>query len=179
MTLDAQETIALGVVLERRPIDHPWADWTWRPVAVIPGAAAIEAPVELVRDGATARFHVATLTLSLHRKETEGLRVNLSQPQPAVYIVLRGEEAGEATDHAPKPHLVTACPYEAEDYEIGGEDRVEAVAMPPEVAALVGHFIDHHHVEEPFVKRKRTPHDPRKGEPAPRRRGGARGSRYG
>jgi hypothetical protein len=173
--MDTQESIVLGVVLERQPIDHPWAEWSWRPVAVIPGAAEIAAPVELVRDGDRARFHVATLTLALHRKETEGLRVNLTQPTPSVYVVLRSEEDSDT----PVPHLVTACPYEAEDYDLGGEDRVEAVAMPPEVAALVGHFVDCHHVEEKFVKRKRTPHDPRKGEPAPKRRGSAGGTRFG
>ena len=177
--MEKEESISLGVVLERRPVDHPWTDWSWRPVAVIPGAAAVAAPVELVRDGDAVRFHVATLTLVLHRKETEGLRVNLSQPQPAVYIVLRGDDADDGAEHGPTPHLVTACPYEAEDYEIGGDDRVEAVAMPPEVAALVGHFVDRHHVEEKFVKRKRTPHDPREGEPAPRRRGSTGRSRYG
>lgn len=168
------ETMALGVVLERRPIDHPWAEWSWRAVAVIPGAAPIDAPRELVRDDAHTRFHVATLTLGLHRKETEGYRVNLSQAKPSVFVGLR------PGDHdAPRPFVVTVCPYEAEDYEVGGDEWVDAVPMPAEVAALVGHFVARHHVEEPFVKRKRKPHDPRKAPAGPKLRGSAKGPRYG
>lgn len=166
----------LGVVLERRPIDHPWADWSWRAVAVIPGAGPVETPRELINDASHARFHVATLALGLHRKETEGYRVNLSQPRPTIFVGLR---PGSGDDEAPEPFVVTVCPYEAEDYEIGGEERVDAVPMPPEVAALVGHFVDRHHVEEPFVKRKRQPHNPRKGADIAGPRGGAKGSRYG
>jgi len=165
----AQQTMPLGVVLERRPIDHPWADWSWRAVAVIPGAGSIDAPRELVRDDAYTRLHVATLELGLHRKETEGYRVNLSQPHPTVYVGLRPGDGGDS--EAPVPFVVTVCPYEAEDYEIGGDERVDAVPMPTEVAALVGHFVDRHHVEEPFVKRKRTPHKARQG--------GAKGPQYG
>ncbi len=172
----SQQAMPLGVVLERRPIEHPWAEWSWRAVAVIPGAGPVQAPRELVRDDTGARFHVATLELGLHRKETEGYRVNLSQPSPTVYVGLRpGADDGEA----PAPFVVTVCPYEAEDYEIGGEERVDAVPMPPEVAALVGHFVDRHHVEEPFIKRKRQPHNPRNDDAASQLRGSAKGPRYG
>ncbi len=144
--------MALGVVLERRPIDHPWAVWSWRAVTVIPGAAPLTRPREMRRDGEATLYHVATLPLGLHRKETEGYRVNLSQTPPKIFIGLR---PGEAEDQPPLPFVVTACPYEAEDYDVDSDERVEAVAMPPEVTALVGHFIDRHHVDQPFIKRKR------------------------
>ena len=172
----AQETMPLGVVLERRPIDHPWADWSWRAVAVIPGARSIDAPQELVQDKSHARFHVATLELGLHRKETEGYRVNLSQTNPTVYVGLR---PGEDDSDTPVPFVVTACPYEAEDYEVGGDERVDAVPMPTEVAALVGHFVDRHHVEEPFVKRKRAPHKSRANGAISTPRGHGKARRHG
>jgi len=35
--MEWRETLPLGIVLERRKIDNPWVDHTWRPVAVIPG----------------------------------------------------------------------------------------------------------------------------------------------
>ena len=148
-----QETIRLGVVLEHRRIDHPWAERTWRAVAVIPGAPPPATEHEPGRD--EAQVHAATLELGLYRRETEGDRVNLSQPQPAVYVVVRA--AGNANAR-PQPFLVTVCPYEAQNYEVGGEEWVEAVAMPQAVAAMVGRFVAEHHVDEPFIKRKRTPH---------------------
>ena len=163
-----QATMPLGVVLERRRIDHPWAAFAWRAVAVIPGAPPPAAPA-----GAEDRVHAATLELGLHRKETEGYRVNLSQPEPVVYVVLRPGAAGAA----PRPFRVTVCPYEAQAYELGGDERVDALPMPPAVAALVARFVAAHHVEVPFVKRRRTPHEPEG--PRPARKGSIGGPRYG
>ncbi len=59
-----QQTMALGVVLERRPINNRWAKWSWRAVAVIPGAPPPSAPRLLKRDGKTELFHAATLELA-------------------------------------------------------------------------------------------------------------------
>ena len=53
------------------------------------------------------------------------------------------------------PFLVTACPYEAQDYLDSGDDIVEPVAMPAAVIAFVQEYVDRHHVDEPFHKRKR------------------------
>ena len=55
----------------------------------------------------------------------------------------------------PQPFLVTASPYEAQQYQVGGDEIVEPVAMPEAVIAWVRDFVDRHHVDEPFVKRKR------------------------
>jgi Protein of unknown function (DUF3305) len=155
------ETLPLGVVLERRKTDHPWQDFTWRPVGVVPGAPACDprGAWKLLRDGdGWEHFHSGTLTLSLFRKETEAYKVNLSQQPPRIFVVLRAEEeAGGAHDYV--PCLVTASPYEAQDYLDSGEEIVEAVPMPPDVVAFVQGYIDAHHVDEPFYKRKRKRHD--------------------
>ncbi len=66
-------------------------------------------------------------------------------------------------DHDVVPFLVTACPYEAESYIESGDEIVEGVPMPDVVLAWVEDFVEAHHVEEPFKKRKRKPYDPRKG----------------
>ena len=86
------QTMQVGVVLERRQIDNPWQEHTWRPVAVIAGAPAVERPRLLMREGPIELFHAATLPLELHPSETEGYRYNLSQAQPSVYVVLRQPE---------------------------------------------------------------------------------------
>lgn len=153
------DSMPLGVVVERRKSDHPWGEDIWRPVAVIPGAGPIETWQELAVDSRVARLHIATLPLNLYRRETEAYRYNVSNEPPVVYVILRrGEDAGvEAPVVA---HLVTASPYEAQDYLDGGDEIVEGVTMPPGVIAWVQAFIDTHHVDEPFRKRKRKRHDP-------------------
>ncbi len=50
---------------------------------------------------------------------------------------------------------VTASPYEAQDHADTGEEIVEPVAMPPGLIAWVREFVERHHVDEAFVKRKR------------------------
>ena len=150
--MDKQEQIRLGVVMERRLINNPWRSHDWRTVAVIPGAKGFAEWQEMDRGSQWTRFYAGNLPLNLYRKETEGYRTNLSQPSPSLYVVLRSID-----EEYPRPFLVTACPYEAADYEISGDERADKVPMPPEILALVGHFIDAHHVEEPFTKRKRQP----------------------
>jgi hypothetical protein len=110
--------------------------------------------VEMVRDEGYVRYHAATLPLTLHRKETEALRLNLMLDQPELYVVL--QEADEPGSPFPYlPHVVTASSYHAQDFHDAGEDIIEKVAMPEGVAALIQAFVEEHHVEEEFKKRRR------------------------
>jgi len=145
----------LGVVVERREIDNRWQRWAWKAVGVIPGAPPIDAWRELARGDRFVRWHAATLTLELHRTETEGYRANLSGKVPAIYVVLRKIQPSErSAGNDIAPFLVTASPYEAEGY-LEGEDVVEVTPMSEGLIAWVQAFIQRHHVDEPFVKRKR------------------------
>lgn len=124
------------------------------PVAVAPGVPVGEA----VRQAEEDRWVTGGITLELFRKETEGYRRNLSAPTPRIYVILRPvtEDDGDAWRPLPvKPVLVTACPYEAEAYMHGDETQVEAVSMPDDVAHWIGAFCARHHIDQPFVKRKR------------------------
>lgn len=154
-----QETMDLGVVLERRPSDHPWLDHSWHAVGVIPKAPPADPAGEwreLLRDGEVARFHAGTLPLSLFRKETDGYKVNLSQKPPRVFVVIRRDENPDSP-HELSPFHVTACPFEAQIYLDNGDDIVEAVTMPEVVVAWVKDYVDRHHVEQTFKKRRRRP----------------------
>ncbi len=155
--VEGHKELALGVVLERRKLDNPWHDHSWRPVAVIPGAPPGDPAGDwkLLRSGEDwQHFHAGTLTLELYPGETEGYRTNLSQEPPRLFVVLRGQDEADSA-HEFQPFLVTACPYEAQDYLDSGDDIVEPVAMPEAVVAFVQAYIDRHHVDEPFQKRKR------------------------
>lgn len=155
--MEKNETMPLGVVIERRRSDHPWLDFVWRPVAVIPGAPARNPHgewIELRQGEDWVQYHCGTLPLDLFRAETEGYKVNLSQHPPRIYVLLRQEDDPDSP-HEYVPFLVTASPYEAQDYLDSGEEIVEGVAMPDEVVAFVQAFADTHHKEEVFVKRKR------------------------
>lgn len=141
----------LGIVLERCESRHPWQDHFWRAGALLPeGGPAGE--WRLLGEGpGWRRFYAGALPLELYSGETAGYRENLLSHQPVVYVVLRRSEGA----HEIAPLLVTVCPLEAQGYNDSGDDIVEALPMPPAVEAWVHRFVDLHHVEKPFVKRKR------------------------
>lgn len=177
--LARSEVVQLGVVLERRRSRHPWQDFAWRAVEVLPGAPPRDPRGDWLTlreegEGEATLFHAGTLPLELFRKDTPELKMNLEQREPLVYVVLRrGADAGSR--HPVVPLLVTANVMEAELYSVSGEEQVDGVAMPAPIRALIEAFVAQHHVEEPFYKRKRKPHDPRKGGPPPVAPGGGRG----
>lgn len=96
------------------------------------------------------------MPLELHGAETEAYQHNLAARVPAIYVVMR-EVAGAARplDVA----LVTASPYEAQDYTDSGEEIVAKVAMPPAVRLWVEDFLAQYHEEQPFKKRRRDRKD--------------------
>ena len=154
-TIEKREvTIPLGIVVEKRKSTHPWGDWIWRPVAVFMNAAEGVAWAEMMRGDDFIRYHAATLPLTLHRKETEALRLNLMLDEPELYVILQ-ECEDRASAFPYEPHVVTASSYVSQDFDDTSGNIVEKVAMPEPVAALIQAFVEQHHVEEPFKKRQR------------------------
>ena len=149
-------TVSLGVVVAREAIDNPWQSHIWRPLSVFTDAADIDGWRELQRGDGYEHYHAATLPLELHRKETEGYATNLASDAPSVYVVLR--ETATSDGHPIEVHLVTASPFDVQAYGATSEEIVGRVAMPPDLIELVAAFVEAHHVEEPFRKRKRKQH---------------------
>lgn len=145
------QTMNLGVVVRRSPGVTKWAKWSWRAVSVLPGAGPEDWKV-LRQHQNVADFHIGTGQLELHGAECEAYLAGLADKVPAIYVVFR------TTQDAEKPydlHLVTASPFEAQDYTDNGEDIVEKVPMPDGVIAWVQEFTDKYYEEEVFVKRRR------------------------
>ena len=147
------QSLRLGVVLRRAPGVTPWAKWAWKGVAVLPGAG--DADWKTIRcEGGVTDFHAATKDLWLYVSDTEAYAHELGAEVPSVYIVMRSDD--DTGPDGLRVEYVTASPYEAQDYCDSSEEIVEKVAMPDSVLAWVHDFVDAHHVEEPFVKRRRN-----------------------
>lgn len=145
------QVMPVGVVIRRSPGVTRWAKWVWRPVALLPGAAPTDWKTLRIEDDHT-EFHAATVPLTIWASDTEAYRAALSEDVPHVYVVLRESETAE-------PPLdvvtVTASPYEAQDYTDAGDDLVDKVPMTPGLIAWVHDFVEAHHHDEVFVKRRR------------------------
>jgi hypothetical protein len=158
--MSAEATMSVSVIMERRTSNSPWQDYYWRPIGVLPQVAHEHG--KLLSEGDDwAHFQVGTLQLELHRGETEGYLVNLSQSPPVVFVILRRGESAEELDV--EPFHVTVCPYEAMGYGESGDETVESVVMPPEVMAWLGEFVARYHVDQPFLKRKNRRHQDESG----------------
>jgi len=148
--------ISIGVILTCRQPSNPWAETIWRASGVMLDIPAGPQWRELTRGEGYAQYLSTRPTLELFRKETQAYIDNIESREPALYVVLREDE----TDEEPvSVHLVTASPYEAQDYLDASEETVERVAMPDALLALIISFVDEHHVAETFRKRKRVEMD--------------------
>lgn len=149
----ARASMSVGIVVRRTPGVTRWAQWSWKVVAVLPGAGPADWR-ELRREGESVEYHAATLQLDLWSSDTEAYDVGLQSKVPSVVVVM--QEATEADAPTPLvPTLVTASPYEGQDYMDNGDGLIESVPMPLAMIAWVRDFVAEHHVEEPFKKRKR------------------------
>ena len=151
ITPDTQ-TMPMGVVIRRSPGVTRWAKWAWLAVDVLPGAAPADWKV-LREEGLATLFHAATRTVRLYPSDTEAYVHELQTRQPSVYVILR--RVDDQPDAPLDVVMVTASPYEAQDYADSGEELVEKVAMPAPVLAWITDFVEQHHTEEAFIKRRR------------------------
>ena len=143
-------SVPLGIIVQRVPGVTRWAKHVWKAVGVLPGAGEADWK-ELRRDGDAVEFHAATVPLELYRTDTEAYRSGLSSKMPSVYVVMR-----ETDDDRPlEIVLATVSPYEAQDYADTGEELVEKVPMTEGLVAFVRDYIELHHEDEVFVKRRR------------------------
>ena len=152
MISTALTRISVGVVVERRKAKSAWADVLWRPVSVFAGTPEAAPWTPLGTDDEVTRFYAGEAVIELHRTETTNYRDNLASGVPSLWVNMR-----PTTSEPPYELLaVTADPAEGEAFTDAGSNLVEAVPMPPEIAAIVDRFVATHHVERPFVKRRRN-----------------------
>lgn len=152
----AQEDLTVGVVLERRALDNPWIDHMWAPLAVLPGAPPVEPWTVLADRDGVRQVYAGPHLISFHSVDTAHYRDNLQSGAPKIWIALRRTDGERPVDVVG----VTADPAEGEAYTEAGDDIVEAVAMPAEIGAKLAAFIDAHHVERTFYKRRRDQANP-------------------
>jgi hypothetical protein len=146
-----QEDLTIGVVVERRALDNPWVDHVWLPSSILPDAPPVEPWTVLIDHGAVREVYAGPHVISFFSTDTTNYRDNLASGAPKIWVSLRRRD-GEP----PVSVLgVTADPAEGEAFTEAGDDIVEALAMPSEIAVRLAAFVEAHHVEREFLKRRR------------------------
>jgi len=147
-----ESSIPVAIVMQRRALQNRWQSETWEPLGVIANHAVRGGqdaePSLLVEEGAITQWLHPGFELKLFRDETEGYYLNVSSNEPRVFVMWRMEEALAV------PKFVTVSYNEAGRLMDGGE-QVDTVAMPAEVMAWVGAYVEENY--RPEVKKRRRP----------------------
>jgi hypothetical protein len=148
--------IPVGVVVERRAAKSLWLDFLWRPISVLAGGSSAAPWTPIGAAAETILFYAGEAVIELYRTETTNYRDNLASGAPLLWVVLQPTASADAYELL----AVTADPAEGEAFTDAGNDLVETVPMPTVVAQAIGDFVAEHHVERPFVKRRRERPEP-------------------
>ena len=161
---------AVRLIVERQSIDNQWQSHRWVIHDLVPLelSAGCGLPpsndVQFQRlrqpsnDDSGDLLFTAEASLDLHRAEAEAYAENLASSEPAIYAVLRHNEAeDDSGDDEIDIHLaeISLSPYNIQDYEDCGEDQVEKLPLQGPIAEFVKEFVEIHFKPEPFIKRKR------------------------
>jgi hypothetical protein len=131
----------VAVVIQRRAVENRWIDCVWEPWGVVPSEER-GAPRLIFEEGPLAQWLHPGFALELHRDEAEGYYLNVSGPAPSVFVLWRMDEERAL------PVEVTVSSDEAGRWLDGGHS-VDRVAMPPEIFAWVGDWVEHNYRPEP------------------------------
>ena len=101
-------------------------------------------------------FFAGSAEVALYPTDTDNYRHNLASAQPLVWVLLRPAE----TPIGWTLQTVTADPGEAHLYADVGQDLLESLPMPPRLHVEMTAFVERHHKERGFWKRKRDQADP-------------------
>jgi hypothetical protein len=155
----------VAVTMRCTPLVNRWVSERWEPAAVIPLPADAIAPklrpdaVPRVEARPGGEWVFAGYALELHRSEGEGYHLNLTAPDPRVFVMWRMLEPEQRREGEPpvRPFVVTVSYNEAARMLDGGE-QVDSVPLAPEIRAWMEPFVAEHYKPEP--KRKHRRRDP-------------------
>ena len=146
-------SLPVAVLVESRPGVTVWQERVWKPLAVLEEAPPVPPMTKLREEEGREVWFAGTAPVTLHRTDTPNYRENLHAAAPRIWVLLR--PLGDSVELA----AVTVDPGEAEIFTEGPHDILEALPLPPGIAVLLASFVEQHHVERQFHKRKRDRQD--------------------
>jgi hypothetical protein len=141
--------------MERMATANQWVTERWEARAVIPDAQSGQIIRPLFDTVERAQTLHTGLRIELHRDEAQGYYLNLSSPNPSVFVMWRMRER-EAV-----PVMVTLSYDEAARLLDAGE-TVDAIPLPAEIGTWLAAYVAEHYKPEPKKVRRREPASPDK-----------------
>jgi hypothetical protein len=146
----------VAVMIERVAISSRWASEQWRVAGVERDDSPRRPPVRTFHDKKRTCWRFTGLSLELHVSESEGYDLNITAPEPKVFVMWRmTEPGGDETHPGAFPVVVTVSYNEAARLLDGGE-QVDATPLSPEMLAWMQPFVDANYRPEPKRKVRRN-----------------------
>ena len=138
----------LAVIMQRRVLANRWASEQWETQGVVrdPGPAGAAPRVIVEREDVTQMLfsgHRLTLT----RDEAEGYYLNLTSPEPKVFVLWRPQ------DGVAHPERLTVSYGEGTRWADSGE-QVDGVPIPSDLLPWMAAFVEAHYRPEPPKKKR-------------------------
>jgi len=134
----------LAVVMQCRPSRSRWESVVWEPWSVIESDEPAGEPRLLVEQDGMVQWLHPGFELFIHRDETEGYYLNVSTASPRIFVLWRMDE--EAQRGLP---LQLTASYEEAGRWMDGGNAVDSVAMPLDIFAWVGDYVEKNYRPEP------------------------------
>ncbi len=154
----------IAVIMERVKLANRWATERWETKGVMRDIAPPGSGERVIlSDENTTQMLFPGLRLRLHLDEAEGYYLNITSPQPKVFVLWR------MRDEIARPELLTVSYHEGARW-MDAEETVDGVALPPDLLQWIGEFVAEHYQPEP---RKKVRYASSKDKGVASRRGGA------
>ncbi len=139
----------IAVIMERIMHDkNPWVPYRWEAKGVVRDIfPAGSSDRVIVRDEQQLQVLFPGLELRLTREEAEGYYLNLTSPEPKVFVLWRPH------DEQARPAFVTVSYNEGTRWADSGES-VDGVPLPAELLPWMGEFVEQHYKPEPKKPKK-------------------------
>jgi hypothetical protein len=146
-TLTETRSYPLAVIMQRRTLVNRWVSEQWEATGVVrdPGSNTC-ACVIVERDDVMEVLHPG-FRLQLTRDEAEGYYLNITSPEPKVFVLWR------IHDGVPRPEMLTVSYGEGTRWADSGE-QVDGVPLPLELVPWLGAFVERHYRPEPPKKKR-------------------------
>lgn len=127
------------VVMERKALANRWVDHRWEAIAVLPAEshAGNDAPQCLLQDSHTEQWLYPPLPLSLHADEVDDYRLNLSAPEPRLFVVTREDVVDGVGRQVP---ILISVSYGMAARMLDAGETVDGIPLPEELWAWAAQF---------------------------------------
>ena len=135
-------SMPVAVIMQRRRVEHRWADEAWAAVGVVPDRGNLP-PLQVLGESPERDYYlVSGLELELHTDENEGYYENCVAPESKVFVLWR------MIDGRAIPVRASVSYVEGTRMFDSGESA-DGVTMPAEIYAWVAGYLREHYTPRP------------------------------